>query len=184
MQIINWHSAASHKLLSFNENKTFIQVLIEKQPVSVYSNNSSQNIDMSYNIVLLPTVTFNNYLPYTIKYRLDNIDTEQSSLLPGESVRLYRAKIGTSNLLLEIENYLGATWYSSHMVEFNSKKDETKGKQEETDSIDFRASGKLVTLCYNSVLENNCLTFSLYSPYWVINQTKLKLEYKVNIFKI
>ncbi len=27
-------------------------------------------------------------------------------------------------------------------------------------------------------MENHCLSFTLYAPYWVLNQTKLKLEYK------
>lgn len=27
-------------------------------------------------------------------------------------------------------------------------------------------------------MENHCLSFTLYAPYWVLNQTKLKLDYK------
>ncbi len=182
MQIINWHSTALHKLLSFNMNKLFIQVLIEKEPVNVYSNDQQDIIDMSYNIVLLPTVTFNNYLPYTVRFKVDSsAEVENRRLHAGESVRLYTAKIGASHLLLELADYAGATWYSSHLIEFSSRSgSEAKGREEETSTIEFRSHGKLVTLCYSSVLENNCLTFSLYAPYWVINQTKLKLDYKVS----
>lgn len=39
----------------------------------------------------------------------------------------------------------------------------------------------LKTLQYTCALENNCLTFSLYAPYWILNQTTLNLEYKVNL---
>ncbi len=185
MQIINWRSKVSHKLLSFNMNNIFIQVLIERDPVNVYSSSlaEQQDIDVSYNILLLPTVKFNNYLPYTVRFKVDsNVNTESRSLHAGESVKLYAAKIGASNLLLELVDYAGTTWYSSHLIEFNSTSaSNKKGREEETDTIEFRSNGKLVTLCYNSVLENSCLTFSLYAPYWVINQTRLKLDYKVSI---
>lgn len=67
--------------------------------------------------------------------------------------------------------------YSSHFININTKVAKTN-RQEETDQIEFRSSGKLISLSYNSVLENNCLSFTLYSPYWIMNQTQLKLEYK------
>jgi len=33
-------------------------------------------------------------------------------------------------------------------------------------------------------MENYCLSFILYAPYWILNQTTLKLDYKVYHFKI
>lgn len=54
-----------------------------------------------------------------------------------------------------------------------------RNRHEDTDQIEFRSSsGQLISLSYNSVLENQCLSFTLYSLYWVMNQTQLKLEYK------
>lgn len=55
------------------------KVLVEKEPIDIsVSAISSQDhhmsrIDFAYNIVLLPTVTVYNYLPYTINYEVDNI---------------------------------------------------------------------------------------------------------------
>lgn len=109
MQPINWQSSIN-KLLSFNLNKTFIQVLIDKEPIDVYTPNLDQNIDFAYNMILWPTVTFHNFLPYAIKYKMDTKDSEKYILQAGESIKLYTAKIGQSNLQLEIENYLGSTW--------------------------------------------------------------------------
>lgn len=37
-------------------------------------------VDFVYNIVLLPTVTLYNYLPYTIKYQVDNSSIDVSCL--------------------------------------------------------------------------------------------------------
>ncbi len=69
-KIINWKSIASQKLLEFDD-KYFIQTLIEKEPINIVSNNRN-HIDFIYNIVLLPTVTFYNYLPYPVVYEVMN----------------------------------------------------------------------------------------------------------------
>lgn len=180
MQTINWHSAASHKLLSFNNNDTFIQVIIEKEPLDVQTADGDQTIEFAYNILLLPTVTFSNLLPYSIKYKIVSANrTEEMRVLEaGETVKLYNAKVGSSQLLLEMDNYAATTWFSSHLIDFNGKVDKNKAKQEECNPIDFRSGGQLISLCYNTVLEQNCISFTLYSPFWLINQTKLKLDYK------
>ena len=87
-------------------------------------------VDFVYNVVLLPTVTFYNYLPYSIKYKvlndssdvssikinsqitaankcnLQNDETENETfiLLPGDSVKLFNAKVGSSFLYMEVTN--------------------------------------------------------------------------------
>lgn len=73
-------------------------------------------IDFIYEIVLLPTVTLYNYLPYIIRYQVDNsvigtkIATERTNLEPGESAKLINARTGTSYLLLEMLNYANTIW--------------------------------------------------------------------------
>lgn len=177
-QIINWSSAASHKLLSFDE-RVFVQVVIEKDPIDVI-NHQYNRIDFIYNIYLLPTVTFYNYLPYPISFQvLNDKSNEKKSLQPGQSTKLENAKIGSS-LILEMENYAKTTWYSSHIIEINDENiTPNTNRKEENNIIEFRSKdAKIVTFVYNCVLENHCLSFSLYAPYWILNQTKLKLEYK------
>lgn len=49
-------------------------------------------VDFVYNIVLLPTVTLFNYLPYTIKYQVDNssIDVSCFSLINSDfGIKIY-----------------------------------------------------------------------------------------------
>ena len=177
-QVINWSSAASHKLLNFEE-RAFVQVIIEKDPIDV-TNHQYNRIDFIYNIFLLPVVTFYNYLPYPISYQVSNgKSNEKKNLQPGQSTKLENAKIGSS-LILEMENYAKMTWYSSHIIEINDENTpSTSNKKEENNIIEFRSKdAKIVTFVYNCVLENHCLSFSLYAPYWILNQTKLKLEYK------
>ena len=36
------------------------------------------------------------------------------------------------------------------------------------------------TLVYYAVLDKHCISFVLYAPYWIINQTRLRFDYKVN----
>jgi hypothetical protein len=72
-KIINWSSIATQKLLEFDD-KYFIQTLIEKEPINIINNNLN-SIDFVYNIVLLPTVTFYNYLPYPVLYEVMNNTT-------------------------------------------------------------------------------------------------------------
>ena len=182
-QIINWTSSASHKLLSFDE-RYFIQVLIEKDPIDI-ANHVYNRIDYIYNIFLLPTITFYNYLPYPVTYQIASDKSRgKMSLQPGESTKLENARIGSS-MLFEMENYAKSTWYSSHNIEINetqphgSAGKSITAKKEETNIIEFRSKeAKIITFVYNCVLENHCLSFSLYAPYWLLNQTKLKLQYK------
>ena len=54
-----------------------------------------------------------------------------------------------------------------------------QARKEETNIIEFRSQeAKIITFVYDCVLDKHCLSFSLYAPYWLLNQTKLKLEYK------
>ena len=135
MQTINWNSKANQKLLSW-ANGTYMQVIIEKEPIDVNTDDGNQTIDFAYNIILLPTVTFSNYLPYAIKYKIASVNTveDMSVLQPGEVVKLYNAKVG-SVLLLEMDNYAGSVWFASHAIEYKGKED---GKLEESNLIDFR----------------------------------------------
>lgn len=193
-QIVNWKTD-THKLVDF-AGHVFIQILIEKEPLNIL-NQSMHRIDFVYNIVLLPTVTFYNYLPFKIKYKVDNSSAESNKnperkeLEPGESAKLTHAKIGASSLLLEMANYANSTWYASQAIEFfNEAKASERGvaaliRNEETQMIEFRSrDAKIITLQYTVVKENNCISFSLYAPYWILNQTKLKLEYKVCYFHL
>ena len=179
-QIINWASSAPHKLLSFDE-RYFIQVLINRDPINIV-NHVFNRVDFIYNILLLPTITFYNYLPYPVSYQVANDKMhEKMCLHPGESAKVENARIGSS-LIFEMENYAKSTWYSSHAIEINETPQSSKkpgNKIEETNIIEFRSKdAKIITFVYNCVLEDHCLSFSLYAPYWLLNQTKLKLEYK------
>jgi hypothetical protein len=69
-KIVNWSSLNTQKLLEFND-QYFIQVLVEKEPINIV-NNGMNTIEYVYNIVLLPTVTFYNYLPYPVVYEVSN----------------------------------------------------------------------------------------------------------------
>jgi hypothetical protein len=176
-QVVNWSSSASHKLLSFDE-RIFIQVIIEKDSIDVKLDDQFSKVDYIYNIFLLPTITFYNYLPYPLTYQIyHDKSNEKKCLQPGQSTKLENAKIGSS-LILEMENYARTTWHSSHVIEINNPT--TIGaRKEENNIIEFRSKeAKIVTFVYNCVLENYCLSFSVYAPYWVLNQTKLKLEYR------
>ena len=57
-QVISWNSNSTHKLLSFG-NEKFLQVILEKEPISVFMDQYEQ-IDFAFNILLLPVVTFSN----------------------------------------------------------------------------------------------------------------------------
>lgn len=94
--------------------KKFIKVLIEKEYLNTVNNNLN-SVDSIHNIVLLPAVTFHNYLPYEIKYEVFNnseeekpsakkVHTEKKKLEPGASVKLIDAKFG-SNLIIEVYIY-------------------------------------------------------------------------------
>ncbi|CAF0704730.1 unnamed protein product [Brachionus calyciflorus] len=185
---INWHSSADHKLLEF-DNHIFIQVLIEKVPLNILQN-CLNKIDFIYNVILLPTITFHNYLPYPINYQVINDSNAvkkqrkiiKNVLKPGESAKLINAKLG-STLYLQMENYAKSSWSSSPTIEFNDSMKKNIGtvsdRIEETNIIEFRsASAKIITMYSNLVMQNHCASLMLYAPYWVLNQTKLPLDYK------
>jgi hypothetical protein len=72
------------------------------------------------------------------------------------------------------------------LIEFdeNVKSPDAKGasnkKSQDMNIIEFRSDqATIVSLAYNSTMENHCLVFTLYAPYWILNQTTLKLEYKM-----
>jgi hypothetical protein len=188
-QVVNWASIESaHKILEF-DSKYFIQVLVEKEPLNILmSNDSVRIIDFTYNIVLLPTVTFYNYLPYPIKYQVHNSKSNTTDvklrIQPGESTKLENAKLGSSYLYLEIENYASANWHASQLIEFDERKHSSQDKNikaELINIIEFRSNTatKIVSLAFNTTMENNSLVFTLFAPYWILNQTTLKLEYKL-----
>jgi hypothetical protein len=70
-QIINWNSNKSNELLSFND-KIFIEVFIEKKKIVIYDEMNKKKTDYIFNLILMPTVTFFNYLPYKITYYISN----------------------------------------------------------------------------------------------------------------
>jgi hypothetical protein len=84
-------------------------------------------------------------------------------------------------------NYANSKWHASQLIEFdeNIKTPDAKGgssnkKTQDMNIIEFRSDQtKIVSLAYNSTMENNCLVFTLFAPYWILNQTTLKLEYKL-----
>lgn len=180
-QIVNWNSLVVNKLLDF-DGKYFIQALVEKEPVNILNETGIHNIDFEYNIVLLPTVTFYNYLPYPIVYQVTNGETSswpKSTLHPGESTKLPNAKIGSSSLILEMENYANSKWYASQLIEFDESSS-SKIKTQEMNLIEFRsAETKIVSLAYNTTMENHSLVFTLYAPYWILNQTTKIIQYRI-----
>ena len=159
-QVINWNSSASHKLLSFND-RIFIQVLIEKTDINILYQNMNR-VDFIYNLVLLPTVTFYNYLPYPISYRVStetkNVKPsavqEKAYLQPGESIKLKDAKIGSSYLLIEMENYAKSSWNASQLIECEKydsaeeHKSSDKNKREELNMIEFRSKDAKIIVKY------------------------------------
>jgi hypothetical protein len=67
------------------------------------------------------------------------------------------------------------------LIEFDES---SQKKSKDMNIIEFRSDQtKIVSLAYNLAMENRSLVFTLFAPYWILNQTTLKLEYKLKGFE-
>jgi hypothetical protein len=182
---VNWKSLNSNnngKLLSFN-NSIFVQSFVETETITAISDKINV-IEPIYNIVLLPTVTLCNYLPFKVEYHIsgDNVkqDNAKSVIEPSQMIKLSNAKVDSSILNLKF-NYQNATWFCSKQIEFSPSSNTSKIQtDEELQYFEFRSdSHQVINVYCNVIRENKTLLFRLYAPYWVLNQTKLTLEYKL-----
>ncbi|XP_065320844.1 intermembrane lipid transfer protein VPS13A-like isoform X3 [Gordionus sp. m RMFG-2023] len=124
---------------------------------------------------IMPTVTLINLLPYTLTHKLSNSNTEVE-IKPGDTSALYNACIGKSNIEIKIKNYIDRDWTCS--LPLNPAVEEFQVRAFTAPSK--RQGGKIYSLDtgFHSFKNKGMMEISLFSPYWMVNQTGLTLFYQ------
>nr|XP_039248521.1 vacuolar protein sorting-associated protein 13C-like isoform X1 [Styela clava] len=135
---------------------------------------SKHENDTCYEIHVRPIALFRNYLPYDIEYciasRLANEKPgEFKPLTAGHGNQVYNAELKHSTVKVKIQ-YLDKTWTGEVILEPDLP--ELSVWTFKDDQGNYMVLGKQVTYT------DGYMKMTLYSPYWMVNETGFPLDYK------
>lgn len=132
----------------------------------------------NYVIHLLPPLTLQNFLPYTLE--VQNIDLKQHMKVePGERSSVYSINLSKDQKFLIKVSYSGLVW--SGTLNLTTDLDE-KIIVLSTDTK-INGASKQLPINVKAERENNYNIF-FFASYWVVNKTELPLQFKVSTVKL
>ncbi|CAF4508473.1 unnamed protein product, partial [Rotaria socialis] len=172
----NWQTEVSEEKKLKLKNGNEAHFTIFKEVTEAYLENSDQLGRSSFSLYIHPALHLVNLLPMNIQCSIDNI--EQITMKPSE---VYLTSSGNrySTLIFTIPSYVNASWVSEPV---NLKVEGTDDHNEHHivfhNNTRTRSQEKL-QMYLRSDLFQTTDRLSLYSPFWILNRTDLKLEFQI-----
>lgn len=165
------------------QDQFLMEEVIECAPDTGSSNSVNLNIevvseqiesrdmnDTCYEIHVRPVAVLRNFFPFKIEFKED----EMKTLTAGSSQQLHEAKLNKSELLIRIPDYRNASWIAKIHMEPNLPELSVLTFRNETNSEKYMEMGEQVTYL------EGFMQVTLYSPYWMINETGFPLDYRAS----
>lgn len=131
---------------------------------------SEQKNDTCYEIHVRPVAVFRNYLPYDIEFAVKEEKSTPENLIAGNGSQVFDATVGKSHLSIKILSYRDKSWTGSFLLEPGLP---------EMSVIDFKTeAGDSMVLGKQVTYREGFMKITLYSPYWMVNETGFPLDYK------
>ncbi|CAF3775950.1 unnamed protein product, partial [Rotaria magnacalcarata] len=172
----NWQTEVSEEKKLTLKNGSEAYFTIFKEETEAYLENSDQLGRSSFSLYIHPALHLVNLLPMNIQCSIDNI--EQITMKPSE---LYLTSSGNrySTLIFTIPSYASARWVSEPVsLKVEGTDDHTEHHIVFHNNTHTRSQEKL-KMYLRSDSFHTTDRLSLYSPFWILNRTELKLELQI-----
>ncbi|CAF0900458.1 unnamed protein product [Adineta steineri] len=166
------NESSSDRILKLNDGRQ-AHYVVYKEEIEAYSENTDEPIRKSFNIYVKLALHLINLLPIPIQCSIDNVENVEL-----KSSELYHSIQGNkkSILIFTIPSYNNSSWISEpidlnekghgihneHIVKFNDK-----------------ITGETLRMVLRVDTYRQSYRASFYSPFWIINSTDLKFEFKI-----
>ncbi|CAH0394024.1 unnamed protein product [Bemisia tabaci] len=150
----------------------FIKAVGSSEKVYYESTSRYTTFSRSHSVHLWPTLYLRNLLPVDVVVVMQGVPTEK--LLPsGKKMDLPNVEPGSSSIIIRIVNYLEKEWSCKRAID---------EKPPELDAWIFysydSAQRMSLQLGMRSIIRKDAFYMVLYSPFWMINKTDMKLAYR------
>ncbi|CAF1541238.1 unnamed protein product, partial [Rotaria sordida] len=171
--LFDWaNESTTDRVLRLN-NGTNGHFVVYKEEIEAYSENTDEPIRKSFNIYVKLALHLLNLLPIPIECSIDNM--ENITLKPSE---LYHCIQGNkkSILIFRISSYLNALWISEP-CDLNVKGHGTHNEH----IIKFHEliTDETIRMILRVDTYRGSYRASFYSPFWIVNATDLKFQFKI-----
>ncbi|KAG1650405.1 Vacuolar protein sorting-associated protein 13C [Nymphon striatum] len=155
-----------------NSGSNFIIKVAKVDNVKFQSINNKQV--PNYTLSLNPPLVFHNHLPTPLELIFKETD-EKYELSAGQQCPITLLDNSNSQIItVEVMQYLGIPWTGSLEIYLNMEEHKTI-----TMKTDHDTEGGNKQLSINVKVKNvHCLNLYLYVPYWIVNKTKLPLQFR------
>ncbi|CAF3837772.1 unnamed protein product, partial [Rotaria sp. Silwood1] len=166
------NESTTDRILRLN-NGTNGHFVVYKEEIEAYSENTDESIRKSFNIYVKLALHLLNLLPIPIECSIDNM--ENVTLKPSE---LHHCLQGNkkSILIFRISSYLNASWISEP-CDLSVKGHGTHNEH----IIKFHEliTDETIMMILRVDTYRGSYRASFYSPFWIVNATDLKFQFKI-----
>ncbi|UJR24151.1 hypothetical protein I4U23_027117 [Adineta vaga] len=167
------NESSSDRILKLNDGKQ-AHYVIYKEEIEAYSENTDEPNRKSFNIFVKLALHLLNLLSIPIQCSIDN--TEHMELKPSE---LYHSIQGHKKSILQfkISSYNQCSWISD-AIDLNVKGHGIHNEH----FVEFTnlSNGETLRMILRVDIYRESYRASFYSPFWIVNGTDLKFQFKVD----
>ncbi|XP_028401865.1 vacuolar protein sorting-associated protein 13C-like [Dendronephthya gigantea] len=145
-----------------------VKVLCERDSLNIYPSRTAPH----HILQLYPTISFGNFLPFSVTLKHEDSDVEIMNIEPGKRHQLTCVTTNKqSTFLLKVEQYMKTSWSGLFKLGGDSQPDLLIEMQPERD-------------VYNKLfirfeyIDKGSLGVNFYSSYWMVNKTNLSIAYR------
>ncbi|CAF1065734.1 unnamed protein product [Adineta steineri] len=166
------NESSADRVLKLNDGRQ-AHYVVYKEEIEAYSENTDEPTRKSFNIYVKLALHLINLLPIPIQCSIDNIESTQ--LKPSE---LYHSTQGNkkSILIFTIPLYNNSSW-TSEPIDLNVKGHGIHN--EHIIKFNNNSTNEFLRMVLRVDTYRQSYRTSLYSPYWIVNATDLKFEFKI-----